>query len=111
MTTQATNKHPLAEILYAIADGKEVQQRILSCGTPEWKKLDYHSAFSLGLPNVEYRIKPKEKVKKWKWVFEEDGIMDITANHYSDSDEFYECFPSEVNLVQKIYSTEQEFDK
>lgn len=110
MPTQTT-KHPLAEILYAIADGKEVQQRTLSYGTSEWKKLDYHSAFSLGIPNVEYRIKPKEKVKKWKWVFEVHGELGVTEEHYTEEEFNNSANAYFAKLIQKIDATEQEFDE
>ena len=109
-----TTKHPLAEILYAIADGKEVQQRILSCGNREWKKLDYHSAFSLGLPNVEYRIKPKEKVKKWRWVYHDKDLdkWEVTEEFFMDSNEFYETYNSKYcEVIEKVSATEQEFDE
>ena len=105
MTTQATNKHPLAEILYAIADGKEVQHK---CGK-SWHNLNCAN-FYISL-NKEYRIKPKEKVKKWKWVFEVNGGLGVTEEHYTEEEFNNSANAYFAKLIQKIDATEQEFDE
>ena len=88
-------------VAHAWVDGAEVQAKAeqgqlwLTITTPE-----FHA-------HQEYRIKPKPKVKKWRWVVR-DGIggeLLITSDHYtaSDAGRFY--------CVQKIDCTEIEVDE
>lgn len=111
MTTQSTNKHPLAEILYAIADWKEIQVRYGQHN--DW--CEFNGVIYIDNPGIGYRIKPKEKVKKWNWVYKDDEmVMGVTCHKFKDEEEFFEFHGPkyyDFKLIQKIDSTEQEFDE
>lgn len=59
-----------------------------------------------------YRIKPKAKVKKWRWVANTIGTSHffITPNHYTDSENVFKDAHI-FQLVQKIDSTMIEVDE
>ena len=99
-----TTPHKCAEVLRAIADGKPVQFRLTNSFDKEWEDLDTSASFSIlqGLA-VEYRIKPKPKVKKYRWVFSDScSGLEISSEHYlADGSDW----PSGHNLIQKIDST------
>ena len=76
-------KHPLHDILIAIAEGKSVQYFLNN----QWIDLDPDTSFIIN-PKVSntWRIKPKEKVKKYRWV-----LQDIRDKHILKvSDKLYE---------------------
>ena len=76
-------KHPLHDILIAIAEGKPVQYFL----NYQWIDLDPDTSFVIN-PKVSttWRIKPKEKVKKYRWV-----LQDIRDKHILKvSDKLYE---------------------
>ncbi len=107
-------EHKLAHILRAIADGKAVQVRAVTrypCPrgdeVGEWCHLDTSTAFSLfpDCRSVEYRIKPKTLVKKWRWVYKiPHGRMVISSGHYRSKEEFNSGFPN-YKAVQPLNST------
>lgn len=107
-------EHKLAHILRAIADGKVVQVRAVTrYPYPRgdevgfWCDLDTSTAFSLfpDCRSIEYRIKPKPLVKKWRWVFKSvyAGIG-ISTEHYRSEEEFNSGHPN-YKAVQRIDST------
>lgn len=108
-----TTKHKHAKILRAIADGKPVQGRFINSSNTDWRDLDPNISFSIFIgDNVEYRIKPKPKVKKWRLVIvQPDGILSITKSHYSDYRDWESKFGSGYELLQKIDSTMIEVEK
>lgn len=102
-----TTPHKCAEILRAIADGKPVQFRLTNTVCKEWEDLDTNASFSIfqGLA-VEYRIKPKPLIKKWRWVVVEPSkTLSITNSHYSDPKDWEQKFGLGYKLLQKIDST------
>lgn len=103
-------KHPLRDILIAIAEGKPVQQKP-STSRGVWRDVDTSCAFSLGLPGVEYRVKPKEMELRYRWVREDvQGSIDITSYYYRDKAHFYEQHTTSKPL-QRIEATAREFEK
>lgn len=110
-------EHKLARILRAIADGKIVQSKLVSrnvfSGDPidlGWKDLDVSQAFSLfpTNPNVEYRIKPKPVVKKWKWLIDlnpkGNQHLYITPTHFSSKEKILEITPF-YKVLQRMDET------
>lgn len=93
-------KHPLHDILIAIAEGKTVQY----LEDPGWIDLDTEFRFEIWPVNIAlWRIKPEEKVKKWRWVMKGfDGSLSITGKHYPEPG--WVENPSYVP-VQKVEST------
>lgn len=94
-------KHPLHYILIAIAEGKPVQFLVDS----EWIDLDPTLTLEIYPDdNGKWRIKPKEKVKKWRWVMQavHDDSLSVTGKHYPEPG--WVENPSYVP-VQKVDST------
>ena len=101
--TKTYTPHVHADILRAIAEGIPVQAYYHNSSENGWRDIDTNLPFSIFLSgNVEYRIKPKPKVKKWRWVCEAtDGGLNVSVNHYpGDADLIYS-----LKLIQKIDST------
>ena len=101
--TKTYTPHKHADILRAIAEGIPVQAHYHSSPEKGWQDIDTNLAFSIFLSgDVEYRIKPKPKVKKWRWVYEAmDGGLKVSEIHYQgEKDWFYS-----MRLIQKIEST------
>lgn len=74
-------------------------------GTTNWKLL--------GITELEI-IKPKKKVKKWKWVMlpEDKETYQVSVKSYSGQDEYNSQFRGTRDiLVQKIDSTEIEVEE
>lgn len=107
-------EHPLAEILRAIADGKPVEFRIKQHNVNYREKS--WEPFNPSFPEIcfwlrghEYRVKPKEPVKKWRWVVQYMLHKDfcVTDGHYASGEEYKEKYPMGVELkfIQKIDET------
>ena len=115
MSNNATVKeHPLAHILRAIADGVPVQYRNCGIIRPEWHDLQTYDLFWLTphREGIEYRIKPKPKVKKWRWVVgycNGSKTMIVTGEHFATAEEFNSKHRGLV-AVQKVDSTMIEVD-
>lgn len=99
-----TTPHKYAEILRAIADGIPVQAYHPLSPEKGWQDIDTNLSFSVFLSGgVEYRIKPKPLIKKWRWVYQkDDGYLGLTASYYADQSEW--VGPGGL-FVQKIEST------
>ena len=112
MSNNATVKeHPLAHILRAIADGLHVEFR--NGPNCYWDLVDpeLHEMFFWD-DEVEYRIKPKPKVKKWRWVVgycNGSKTMLATVEHFATAEEFNSKHRGLV-AVQKVDSTMIEVD-
>lgn len=95
-----TTKHKHYDLIVAWAEGAKIQ--VLSEDSDEeWLVLE-------GTPNWfvhrTYRIAPKPKVKKWRWVFKTStGVLNITEKHYKEGS-LAHTFPN-LAVVQKINST------
>lgn len=77
-----------------VPDSANIEQRMV---TPEgscWHPFTgWHECYI-------YRIKPKAKVKKWRWVYQKDGgWLGVTSNYYHDGDN------SDLHFIQRIDST------
>lgn len=84
-------KHPYSDVLIAIAEGKTVQYFLNN----QWIDLDPDTSFIIN-PKVSntWRIKPKEKVKKYRWVLQ--GIRDKHILRVSD-----ECYANAAEFNAK----------
>lgn len=90
--------HKHAELIKKWAEGAVIQYKTgrygvwtdCSGNTPYWEL------------NNEYRVKPT-LVKKWKWVFSNAGVLDVTDHRYTEQ-EFNSVFQN-LTLIQKIDST------
>jgi hypothetical protein len=89
-------EHKYADVLRAIADGKPVEVRMRTRDAwgnsqdvwGDWQPMDTSSNFSIfgGSEIIEHRVKPKELVKKWRWVCRyRDGDLFVTDEHYTES--------------------------
>lgn len=63
--------------------------------------------------NLETNIIEKKKVKKWRWVIENCGFLEITEGHYSNEQEVKNVKRghSSIRVIQKIDSTEIEVEE
>lgn len=104
MTTDL-KPHPYADVLRAIADGIPVQAR---WSNHDWFDFDItrHTFHTFGL---EWRIKPKPKVKKWRWVvtdYRNTRALSVSVNYYKDLADFNTKNMHGVTVaVQQIDST------
>jgi len=90
-------EHKYADVLRAIADGKPVEVRTKKhdpWGNPQhvwgdWKSMDTSGNFSIFCENetIEHRVKPKEMVKKWRWVRRyRGGDFFVTDTYHTESE-------------------------
>lgn len=98
-------EHPQAHILRAIADGITVQARWTK---NDWDWFDFNPnihTFHIGR-GLEWRIKPKPKVKKYKVVMFQKGTnkLEVSRHYYKDKDEFEKVNTYSV-FVQLIEAT------
>jgi hypothetical protein len=105
-------EHKYAEVLRAIADGKPVQCKR---DDSEWLDFDpFEHSFYMS-PYLAWRVKPKEKVMKWRWVAKHVGsntAILVTDSHYKDEAEFHrtECHKDYV-FVAPVSCTMIEVDE
>ncbi len=109
-----TTEHKMSHVLRAIAEGVAVQFKPPSYLGDEWKDLDVSGHFSI-MNGWEYRIKPKPKVKKWKWVFEDKtrGLI-VTGLHYQSSFEFEKINPgmrAVIHIPETMIEVEESSSK
>lgn len=101
-----TNKeHPLAHILRAIAEGVTVQGRWAS--QEDWWDLDSdaHSILLNSNSTIKYRIKPKPKVKKYRFVYKDTrGNLGVSSCYFVDENDFNKRYNT-LTAVQRIEST------
>lgn len=97
-------KHPQAHILRAIADGVPVQLRYN--GETSWVTFDPDRHAFHTQNGVEWRIKPKPKVKKYKVVMfhKGDNELKVSNGYYKDQSEF-EARVSSYTFVQLVEAT------
>ena len=94
--------HKHAEVIHAWADGAEVQIKMhdgvwINVDTPYWHN------------GCEYRIKPAEKVVRWLWIFEDNGIWSVTHSYLTESE--FLCLVKFRCPYRKLDYTQQEFDE
>lgn len=90
------------DLAHAWVDGAAIEVRHRAIRL-EWGNVDF-PAWS---EDFEYRIKPKAKVKKWRWVYRDRAFaaLNVTSDFYSESEASCRCY------VQKIDSTMIEVDE
>lgn len=91
------------EVLQALLDDKTVEFANSVDAVNQhhkWVAINPERSFSiLQHCGIVYRIKPKPKVQKWKWVMPDlDGNLFITSKHYTGNEPGFNC-------IQKIDST------
>lgn len=97
MEKKTPHKH--AELIKKWADtGCQIQYKYPDCET--WHDCNNNRPY-WELDN-EYRVKPT-LVKKWKWVFSDDGVLGVTGYCYTEQ-EFNSNFQN-LTLIQKVDST------
>ena len=101
MEKKTPHKH--AELIKKWADGAIIQLKQIN---GEWVDTT-HNDPSWG-NEFEYRVKPT-LVKKWKWVFSDDGVLGVTGYCYTEQ-EFNSNFQN-LTLIQKVDSTMQEVEE
>ncbi len=105
-------EHKYAEVLRAIADGKPVEFMYEGYDGVWYLYSPESDSFHLR-DDIQWRVKPKEKVKKWRWAPQRpSGQLSLTALHYADAVEFYKFCDThqEFDLVEKVSSTMIEVD-
>lgn len=96
-------EHRLANILRAIADGKAVQGKW--DGDDDWWDYEPDVDSFYVRDGLSWRIKPKPKVKKWRWIYKDkDGKLNVGNMYYKNSDDFNKCYTSLV-AVEPVQST------
>ena len=114
MATEYT-EHKYAEVLRAIADGKPVQGKWIS-EIDWWDFEPSRHSFHLGEDRLQWRVKPKPKVKKWRWVVCHTNNTSqefcVTDRHYADEQEFHQQSPMHIGweFLQKVEATMIEVD-
>jgi hypothetical protein len=108
------SEHKYAEVLRAIAEGKPVQYKWDF--DSDWCDFDpINHKFHMGGGRLTWRVKPKEKVRKWRWVAKNvkaDVDLVVTASHYKDEAEFYKTeYYKNYILVAPVSSTMIEVDE
>ncbi len=93
----------MIEVMQAYVDGKQIG--ILY--SDNWED---NSAPLWNWWHNDYQIKPKAKVKKWKWAYEYYGKLSVTEGYYMDELDFNNKHPG-LNALQKIEKTMKEFDE
>lgn len=80
-------KHPHDETIRAYLDGKTIQ---FKKGNGEWIDVSPFTAnagFHSFWKNTEYRLKPPEPVKKYKWAYKDkQGTVRLSEGFYSEAE-------------------------
>lgn len=96
-TVEKKTPHKHAELIKKWADGAVIQLK--QCNG-EWVNTARNTPSWCN--EIEYRVKPT-LVKKWKWVFSDDGVLGVTGYCYTEQ-EFNSVFQN-LTLIQKVDST------
>ena len=99
-------KHKHCELIKAWADGAEIQYQHQN---GEWYcSIDNQPSWDL---DVNYRIKPKEKVVRWQWFVRLDGERPyLTSGFYNSIDDLRITYPNHT-IIGKAEWTRMEFDE
>lgn len=97
--------HKHADILKAIADGKDVQCLHVNGTNAEWDNNWLWEMF--GDPCYIWRIKPKEPVKRWLYAYIEDGVW-VQGQAFFSDEEIKKV--SNTSMIKLLWS-EMEFDE
>ena len=105
-------KHPQHDILIAIANGVPMEFKPAPTVKPnEWLTYNPNQGFTMGTDPSLWRIKPKEKVKKYQvlWAPINGGGAAVTVDYHTSLLEFSNKYPGAIP-IQLIESTMEEFD-
>lgn len=103
MSSKELKAHPLAHILKAIADGVTVQYK--THYTDVWTDFEPHIDSLPPSRELEWRIKPKPMVEKWRWVVKlPDGYLTLTNRYYKGTENVA------MEFIQKVDSTKIEVE-
>jgi hypothetical protein len=109
-------RHKWADVIIAMAEGKPVQRREVKTTTwYDYNAFDHYSPLE-GDETIEWQIKPKEPVKKYKVAFASfDGghsIETISNSHYETVEEFKELHHScKIQWAVLLEPTMKEFEE
>ena len=97
--------HVHADCIKAWADGATIE--FFNSALGEWRI----APSPRWVAHTKYRVKPKEKVKKWKYVIRYDRTnrLEVSGNYYSSGDEANDKLYY-YTAVEKIEATMKEFD-
>lgn len=96
-------RHKHADLIHAWAEGAEIQV-LFDSGWQDRKEPTWSTT-------CDYRIKPKEKVKKWKWVYKHpNGQLFVSEGFYKNAEVFLQYNPS-CMAVESVKSTEIEVEE
>ena len=95
-------KHKHAELIKAWADGAQVQIKMQN---GVWLDIDRHH----WNVDCEFRIKPAEKVVRWLWIFEDNGIWSVTHSYLTESE--FLCLVKFRCPYRKLEWSREEFDE
>ena len=96
-------------VAHAFVDGADVEHR-----APEGHRdRDWHpDPLPFWHEDWEYRVAPKKKVKKWRWVVEmSGGCLFVTDGLYADQADYAQRTQYEDILIQRIDDTAQEVEE
>lgn len=98
-------KHrPLA---HAFIDGADIQQKVYIDGRTEWWDDSRPSWYE----GIEYRVKPKAKVKKWRWVDGHPAGLIYAASNRNGDIYFTEAEAVKLGFLERIDATMIEVDE
>lgn len=96
-----STKHKHYDLILAWANGAEIQ--VYNKAISSWED-NIYPVWSF---QSEYRIKPKPKVKKWRWVNsskEENNYIGVSHGYYASAEDFNSDWPKHI-AIQKVDST------
>ena len=97
-------EHKHAELIHAWADGAEIEEWI----EDDWFDNPYPTWFK----HNKYRIKPKEHVKRWIWVYKfSDFDWGLVNELLSDDEAAIRKANNPQNKYRKLPWTEMEFEE
>lgn len=103
----STKPHVHKDLIIAWANGAQIQ--FLSKVHYDWVDCIHPPSW---IDDTEYRIKPKAKVKKYRWVFSDGNeYFGVTAGHYSKDEEDKATGTKTYRFVQKIEASEIEVEE
>lgn len=97
-------KHKHYDVIVAWAGGKKVQFKNIYSGWVDWN----HDTGPNFLESVDWRIKPKEKVVRWKWAYQNGN------NRWYESSDFLSDLEAANEFkyeFKKLEYTRTEFDE
>ena len=112
----------LKKYVQAFIDGEEVEWCLDCEEVVEWRSnlswdwkliTDFESFDYFADRGYKFRIKPKDKVKMWQWIFQgEYGNPNISSYFYKDEEEARDAiYDKDITLLRKAEWTEIEVEE